>query len=225
MESARFGFASRRPTDRVSKLAVLRVGLTGGIGSGKSRVAGLFADLGAPVIDADQLSRQIMAADSPLLVEVFDLFGHDLRREDGSLDRARLRERVFADPTARARLEALTHPAIRKAMDNRIAELPKDTAYVVLVIPLLVEAGWCDQVDTIIVVDCPAPVRIERIMARDRIDADTARSMVASQAPRQARLQVANDVIDNGPSSTPRKLAERVRMLHERYAGAGASVR
>jgi dephospho-CoA kinase len=204
---------------------VLRVGLTGGIGSGKSRVAELFAELGVPVIDTDQLSRQVLAADSPLLVEVLDVFGTDLRRDDGSLDRARLRQRVFADPVARARLESMTHPAILEAMNSRIAKLPPGTAYVVLVIPLLIEAGWCDQVDRIVVVDCPASVRIERIIARDRIDADTARLMVESQATRQDRLQVADDVIDNGSSSTPDKLAERVRMLHDHYVDAGTPIR
>lgn len=221
----RFGCAPRQPAEQTFTLTMLRIGLTGGIGSGKSRVAEMFAQLGAPVIDTDQLSRQVLAPGSPLLAEVFDVFGADLRRKDGGLNRARLRTRVFADPAARTRLEAMTHPAIHNAMEKRIAELPPGTPYTVLVIPLLVEAGWCDRVDRILVVDCPASVRIERIIARDRIDADIARAMVAAQATRMARLQLADDVIDNGISASPGQLAEQVRMLHERYANAGTSIR
>jgi dephospho-CoA kinase len=202
---------------------MLRVGLTGGIGSGKSSVANIFAALGAPVIDTDQLSRDVLAPGQPLLGEIFRVFGADLRRPDGGLDRGMLRTRVFADPTLRARLEAITHPAIAGEMEARVVELPAHTLYVLLVIPLLVEAGWRSRVDRVLLVDCPEPVQVERIMARDGIDAQAAWTMVRSQASREARLRVADDVIDNGVPDGPDVLADRVRELDRQYRGIASS--
>jgi dephospho-CoA kinase len=202
---------------------MLRVGLTGGIGSGKSSVANIFAALGAPVIDTDQLSRDVLAPGQPLLGEIFRVFGADLRRPDGGLDRSMLRTRVFADPTLRARLEAITHPAIAGEMEARVVELPAHTLYVLLVIPLLVEAGWRSRVDRVLLVDCPEPVQVERIMARDGIDAQAAWTMVRSQASREARLRVADDVIDNGVPDGPDVLADRVRELDRQYRGIASS--
>jgi dephospho-CoA kinase len=202
---------------------MLRVGLTGGIGSGKSRVAQIFAGLGAPVIDTDQLSRDVLAPGQPLLKEVFRAFGTDLRRPDGGLDRGTLRTRVFADPALRARLEAITHPAIAAEMAARVAALPTDTPYVLLVIPLLIEAGWRERVDRVLVVDCPESVQVQRVMARDGIDAGAAWTMVRSQASREARLRAADDVIDNGASSSPGMLADRVRELDRQYRGIASS--
>jgi len=196
---------------------MVRVGLTGGIGSGKSSVARLFAQLGVPVIDTDQLARAIVEPGQPLLAEIFRVFGEDLRREDGSLDRAVLRARVFRDPALRARLEAMTHPAIGQAMAERIAGLPPDTAYVLLVIPLLVEVGWRDRVDRVLVVDCPEPVQVERIMARDGIDEEAAWTMVRAQASRNRRLQAADDVIDNSAASGTTSLTDRVLALDRVY--------
>nr|WP_296748614.1 dephospho-CoA kinase [Thioalkalivibrio sp.] len=196
---------------------MLRVGLTGGIGSGKSRVATIFAQRGAPVIDTDQLARAILGPGQPLLTEIFRVFGEDLRREDGSLDRAALRARVFRDPALRARLEALTHPAIGQAMEERIAGLPTDTAYVLLVIPLLVEVGWRDRVDRVLVIDCPEPVQVERIVARDGIDEEAAWAMVKAQASRNRRLEAADDVIDNSAESGTASLTDRVLALDQSY--------
>lgn len=201
---------------------MLRVGLTGGIGSGKSTVARIFAQLGAPVIDTDQLARAILDPRQPLLAEIFRVFGEDLRREDGSLDRAALRTRVFRDPALRARLEAITHPAIGRAMAERIAGLPRDTAYVLLVIPLLVEVGWRDRVDRVLVIDCPEPVQVERIMARDGIDEEAAWTMVRAQASRNRRLQEADDVIDNSAASDTASLTDRVLALDRLYRTVAA---
>lgn len=201
---------------------MLRVGLTGGIGSGKSTVARIFAQLGAPVIDTDQLARVILDPGQPLLADIFRVFGEDLRREDGSLDRAALRTRVFRDPPLRARLEAITHPAIGLAMAERIAGLPGDTAYVLLVVPLLVEVGWRDRVDRVLVIDCPESVQVERIMARDGIDEEAAWTMVRAQASRNRRLQAADDVIDNGAASDTASLTDRVRALDRRYRTVAA---
>jgi dephospho-CoA kinase len=203
---------------------MVRVGLTGGIGSGKSSVANIFADLGAAVIDTDQLSRDVLAPGQPLLGEIFRVFGTDLRRPGGGLDRGALRTRVFADPALRARLEAITHPAIAGEMEARVAALPTDTPYVLLVIPLLVEAGWRDRVDRVLLVDCPEPVQVQRIVARDGIDAQAAWTMVRSQAARETRLRVADDVIDNGPSSSPDTLADRVHGLDRHYRAIAAAL-
>lgn len=201
---------------------MLRVGLTGGIGSGKSTVARIFAQLGAPVIDTDQLARAILDPGQPLLADIFRFFGEDLRQEDGSLDRAALRAKVFRDPALRARLEAITHPAIGLAMAERIAGLPVDTAYVLLVIPLLVEVGWGDRVDRILLIDCPEPVQVERIMARDGVDEEAAWTMVRAQASRNRRLQAADDVIENGAASDSASLTDRVLALDRRYRTAAA---
>lgn len=201
---------------------MLRVGLTGGIGSGKSTVARIFAQLGAPVIDTDELARAILDPGQPLLADIFRVFGEDLRREDGSLDRAALRARVFRDPALRARLEAITHPAIGLAMAERIAGLPVDTAYVLLVIPLLVEVGWGDRVDRILLIDCPEPVQVERIMARDGVDEEAAWTMVRAQASRNRRLQAADDVIENGEASDNASLTDKVLALDRRYRTVAA---
>lgn len=201
---------------------MLRVGLTGGIGSGKSTVARIFAQMGAPVIDTDELARAILDPGQPLLADIFRFFGEDLRREDGSLDRAALRARVFRDPALRARLEAITHPAIGLGMAERIAGLPVDTAYVLLVIPLLVEVGWGDRVDRILLIDCPEPVQVERIMARDGVDEEAAWTMVRAQASRNRRLQAADDVIENGAASDSASLTDRVLALDRRYRTVAA---
>ncbi|AHE99263.1 dephospho-CoA kinase [Thioalkalivibrio paradoxus ARh 1] len=196
---------------------MLRIGLTGGIGSGKTRVAEFFEAIGAPVIDTDRLSRELLAPGQPLLERIFREFGHGLRRADGSLDRAALRRRIFADPSLRARLEAITHPAIGRSMEERIAGLHPSAAYVVLVIPLLLEAGWQDRVDRILVVDCPEEVQVQRIMTRDRVDERAAWTMVRTQAPRKARLSVADDLIDNSQTDGLAALENRVRELDRIY--------
>ena len=201
---------------------MLRVGLTGGIGSGKSSAARIFAELGIPVIDADQLARDVFAPGQPLLEEVFRIFGYELRREDGSLDRPALRTRVFNDQALRARLESIAHPAIGKAMEDRIAALPEDAPYVVLVIPLLLEAGWRDRVDRVLLIDCPEAVQVQRVMARDGIDAEAAWTMVRSQASRAARLEAADAIIDNGSASGPESLGSRVRALDQLYRDTAA---
>jgi len=201
---------------------MLRIALTGGIASGKTTIAKIFETIGAPVIDTDAIAREIVAPGQPLLEEVFRVFGADLRRADGSLDRAALRERVFLDPDLRRRLEAITHPAIDAAMQQRMATLPEGAPYVLLVIPLLLEAGWQDRVDRVLLVDCPETLQVQRLIARDGIDADTAWRMVRSQASREARRQAADDVIGNDGSLDLTGLGKQVRRLDRRYRSAGA---
>jgi len=191
----------------------MRIGLTGGIASGKSLVADEFAALGVPVIDTDLLAREVVQPGHPALERVAAEFGAGVLDADGALDRARLRDIVFGDALRRRRLEALLHPAIVEEMERRVAA--STAPYVVLVIPLLVETGFERQVDRVLVVDCPEAVQIERLMARDGENAAGARRMLAAQATRRARLAAADDVIDNAGSREAVRAA--VAALHERY--------
>ncbi|MCC7258597.1 MAG: dephospho-CoA kinase [Gammaproteobacteria bacterium] len=190
-----------------------RVGLTGGIASGKTTVAGHFAALGVPVIDTDEVAREVVAPDSAALHEVVAAFGPDCLTTDGTLDRRRLRARVFADPVARARLEAILHPHIARATLAACARA--GGPYQVLVVPLLFESGFDRHVDRILVVDCPQDVQRARLLARDAETPEQADRILAAQLPRATRLQRTDDVIDN--SDTPETVRAQVVRLHERY--------
>jgi dephospho-CoA kinase len=191
----------------------LLIALTGGIASGKSAVANLFAELGVPVIDTDQLARDVVEPGTPALREIVDAFGARVLDESGRLDRARMRERVFADAADRKRLEAITHPAIRAELTRRSAAA--GGAYQVHVIPLLVERARADDYDRVLLVDCPEEVQAQRLMARDGSDAAQVRQMLAAQATREARLAAADDVIVN--TGTPDDLRGFVDTLHQNY--------
>ena len=195
-----------------------RVGLTGGIASGKSTVARLFGALGVPVIDTDVLAREVVAPGQPLLAQIAARFGANVLAPDGSLDRATLRALVFADPAARADLEQLTHPAIRALLEERSAALGGQ--YQILVIPLLVETARRTPVDRVLVVDCSEALQIRRLQARDGSTLEQARQMLAAQASREARLAAADDVIVNdGDLGAVR---DQVAELHARYLNPGA---
>jgi dephospho-CoA kinase len=199
----------------------LRIGLTGGIASGKTTVALLFGALGVPVIDADQVARDVVAPGTALLSQVFASFGTELRRPDGSLDRIALRHLVFADAGKRRQLEALLHPAIR-----RRTELLAGAAggpYQMHVIPLLVETHAGSHYDRVLLVDCPEAVQVARLQARDGCDADQARAMLASQAGREARRAAADDIILN--DAAPSALAPQVAALHQKYLALAAARR
>ncbi len=194
----------------------LRVGLTGGIGSGKSAVADLLRELGAAVVDADVVSHQLTAPSGAAIPALRAAFGPAAIAADGSLDRAYMRQRVFADPAERARLEAILHPLIGQTLRQQAAEAPGP--YVVFVVPLLVEnlARWREQVDRICVVDCPEALQIERVQARSGLSAARVRAILAAQAKREQRLAVADDRIDNAGSREA--LAAQVQALHDRYS-------
>lgn len=199
---------------------MFKVGLTGGIASGKSRVADLFAALGVTVIDSDVIAREVVAPGSEGLAAIVQRFGPTVLAADGQLDRRALRTIVFSDPAARHDLEAITHPRIR----NRMASLNQAAPgpYVINAIPLLAETGGRRDLDRVLVVDCPEALQIVRVMARDHIDEDAARAVLAAQAPRAARLAIADDVIVNDGDLGALETA--VRSLHRRYlelAGAG----
>jgi dephospho-CoA kinase len=191
----------------------LRIGLTGGIASGKSTVARRFLELGIPVIDADEAARAVVAPGTPGLAAVFKRFGRGVVAGNGELDRRALRELVFRDPGSRRDLEAILHPLIRANMEQS-ADLAVGP-YVVMAIPLLVEGGSRDRVDRILVVDVDESVQLQRVMARDGSTEEQARAILASQASRSARLAAADDVLLN--SGTVADLRQAVDQLHERY--------
>lgn len=192
---------------------MLIIGLTGGIGSGKTAVSDRFAALGVPVIDADRLSRELVAQGQPALAEIAAAFGPAVLTAAGELDRAALGRRVFADPAARRRLEAILHPRIRAAMQERIATLT--APYVVLVIPLLLETGQTDLVDRVLVVDASPQRQRERVRQRDRLPDERIEQLLAAQVDRATRLAAAHDVIDN--ESDLATLDSAVAALHANY--------
>ncbi len=196
---------------------MFRIGLTGGIGSGKSTVAERFAALGAGVIDTDLLARELTEPGTATLARIGDEFPGVLL-PDGALDRAALRERVFSDAAARARLEAILHPPIRGLMLERATCLA--TPYVLLMVPLLLETGQEALADRVLVVDCPEPVQIERVGRRCGLDPAEVRRIIASQIPRALRRARADDVIDNGGSLEA--LAPQVERLHRTYLALAA---
>jgi dephospho-CoA kinase len=192
---------------------VLRIGLTGGIASGKTTVADLFAEFGAAVIDTDQIARKVVEPGKPTLTALIEALGPGILGEDGQLDRHRLRERIFRDASTRRTVERILHPAI-------MAELVRqaDSAggpYQVLVIPLLVEGGRSGLVDRVLVVDCPVEQQIERLMKRDGETRENAALALAAQATRAARLAEADDVIANDGDRA--KLVELVAGLDREY--------
>ncbi len=194
------------------------VGLTGGIGSGKSLVAELLAARGATIIDADVLAREVVAAGTPGLAAVSERFGESVLREDGSLDRGALGRIVFGDPVARRDLEAIIHPAVRARAAALSAAAPGG-AVVVQVIPLLVETGQQDNFDQVVVVEVDPEVQLSRIMLRDGLDEAEAQARVRAQATREARHAAADVVLHN--NGTTEDLAAAVDRLWVEWKGAG----
>ena len=191
---------------------MLKVGLTGGIGSGKSTVAKALLAKGITVVDADQIAREVVEPGEIALQEIADTLGRQLLQDDGSLNRSALKQLIFSDPQAKKQLESILHPRIRQRILARVDEAT-DTAYVVADIPLLVESKYHDKFDRIIVVDCPEAQQISRVMSRDPITEDQVRSIMKTQATREQRLAVATDVIDNSGSLESLKM--QIDKLHE----------
>ncbi|KAF0190750.1 MAG: dephospho-CoA kinase [Gammaproteobacteria bacterium] len=199
-------------------ISMLIIGLTGGIGSGKSSVARLFANLGISVIDADTVARDIVKPGMPALSRIAQEFGPDAIGTDKQLDRQYLRDLVFEDEPARRRLEAIMHPLIRTEMFRRARDV--QTPYCVFEIPLLVETRQTDVVDRVVVVDCPEELQIERIKQRDRLTQDEIRAIMNAQATRHQRRNQADDVIVNDASTE--LLEQRVQELHQKYLALAA---
>jgi dephospho-CoA kinase len=190
------------------------VGLTGGIGSGKSAVAALFAKLGVQVVDTDEIAHELTRPGGEAIAAIRTAFGSEAIAGDGSLDRASMRQLVFGDAGARKRLEAILHPLIRAESEKRLERAA--SPYAILVIPLLVESG-VERARTgrVLVVDCPEASQIERVVRRSGLPEAEVRAILASQATRKQRLAVADDVIDN--SGSPDALGDQVSLLHDKY--------
>jgi dephospho-CoA kinase len=194
---------------------MLVVGLTGGIGSGKSTAAGLFAELGAAVTDTDIIARMLTEPDHPLVEVIASAFGTQYLTPDGALDRAALRRLVFNDAAAKQTLENILHPPIREAVAAEL-EQPTSAPYRIVVVPLLYETGaYADLVQRTLVVDCPEQLQIQRTMARSALTETEVRAMMAQQLPRALRLARADDVIVN--DSDLENLAAQVREMHKKY--------
>ena len=192
---------------------VFRAGLTGGIASGKSTVARFFGALGVPILDSDQVAREVVEPGQPPLERLVERFGRGILTPDGHLDRPALRNIVFSDPKARADLENLTHPAIGAALEARSAAA--GGPYQILVIPLLVEKNLSAHVDRVLVVDCDEELQIRRLLARDGSTRAQAQAILNAQASRSARLKAADDVITNEADMSA--VQTQVAALHARY--------
>jgi len=190
----------------------LKIGLTGGIGSGKSTVCKLFAAFSIPVIDADIIARQVVAPGQAGLAQIQQNFD-DILLPDGTLDRKKLGQIIFADPAKKQCLENILHPLIYQRLKTEAATQPGP--YVILAIPLLFETNMTDLVDRILVIDCPEDLQFQRVKQRDRLEDEQIQRIIASQSSRQERLRRADDIIDNSKSTA--ELAEQVKNLHNLY--------
>ena len=189
------------------------IGLTGGIGSGKSTVASIFVNLGIEVINADQLARDVVEPGSPALVTIVERYGEYILQEDGSLNRSQLREIVFADANEREWLEQLTHPLIAQLIKDQLRAV--SSPYAILESPLLIETDQKELVDRILVIDIVEETQLQRTLARDDSTEATIKAIVNSQIPREQRLEAADDIVDN---SAKFEATEReVLRLHDQY--------
>ncbi len=197
------------------------VGLTGGIGSGKSTVADLFVARGVPLVDTDAIAHELTAPGGAAMPALLDAFGPAIADAAGALDRAAMRRLAFADPLARSRLEGILHPQIRSLSAQRC--LAAAAPYVILAVPLLVESGsYRERCQRILVVDCPESLQIERVMARSGLSVEEARAILAAQASREQRLAIADDVLVNDGERTI--LYPQVAALHLKYLQMAAQI-
>ncbi len=192
---------------------MLRVGLTGGIGSGKSTAAAIFAGHGVPIIDADEIARRLVAPAEPAFREIVQAFGKEVVAADGNLDRQRLRKIVFEDAPRRHQLEAILHPRVHDEIERQTRRV--DAPYCIIVIPLLIEADQRDLVDRIVVIDVDEELQRQRVAARGQLPEEQIRQIIAAQLSRSERLRYADDVILN--NATLADLRVSVDRLHERY--------
>ncbi len=191
------------------------IGLTGGIGSGKTTVANLFAARGVALVDTDLIAHALTGPGGAAMPAIAKAFGDSVLAPDGRLDRAAMRALVFTDPDARARLEAILHPMIRAQAASELEQA--QGLYAMLVVPLMVESGaWLDRLDRLLVVDCPTEVQIDRVMKRSALSREQVLAVMATQASREVRLQAADDTIDN--RDTPDALPDQVDALHAVYS-------
>lgn len=194
------------------------IGLTGGIGCGKTTVTQLFTELGVQHVDADVVARDVVQPGTACLAAIRDKFGSEILQADGNLDRAALRQRIFSDASAKAWLEQLLHPAIRQQLLQQLAAC--NSAYVLLVAPLLLENNLQRYCQRVLVIDLPEALQISRTLARDQVSEQQVAAIMAAQLPRQQRLALANDIISNDRplnARGPNSLHSQVQRLHQRY--------
>lgn len=202
---------------------MLLIGLTGGIASGKTLVSDRFAELDVPVVDADVIAREVVRPGSNGLQAIVEVFGNDILDDSGALDRAALRQYIFGNELARQQLNALLHPRIRKRSQHKLEALAsKGTPYTIYAVPLLVETEQQDRFDKILLVDVPEAVQIARLIARDGSDEEAAKRILTSQATREQRLAVADDVIVN--TGTIEDTLLQVDKLHRKYLKLAADL-
>jgi len=200
-----------KPSETFDKFSV---GLTGGIGSGKSLVADQFAKLGAAVIDTDLIAHQLTGAGGAAMPAIRETFGDSFLTSEGALDRAAMRTHVFSDSSARKQLESILHPMI--ATQTRAQAEAAAGDYLMFVVPLLTESGqWKNRVDRVLVVDCPESLQLSRVMQRNQLSAEAVQAIMATQATRAERLAIADDVIVNDGALA--NVTDAVLRLHERY--------
>ena len=201
---------------------MFKLGLTGGIGSGKTYVANLLAGWGASVIDTDQIAHALTAPEGLAIAPIRAAFGSDVISLEGALDRSKMRELVFSNPAKRVTLEEILHPLI--AQEVLVQAKTATGLYAVFVVPLLVESGrWRDRIDRLCVVDCDEATQIARVQARSGIPIDTIRRILDAQASREQRLAVADDIIINSASTTVQELEKQVLVLHEGWCNLSVS--
>jgi len=203
---------------------VLKVGLTGGIGSGKTAVSDLFEKLGVPVIDTDIIARELVDNDAEVLREITDTFGRDILNLNGSLNRKKLAQLVFKVKQNKQRLEQILHPRIQREVSEQLqalAEKPEAPAYAIIVVPLLIEAHYHALIDRVLVVMCDEQTRIERVRQRDNRSLNEIQSIIDNQVDDQKRQQAADDIIEN--NSDRKNLAIQVEALHKKYKQLAAT--
>ncbi|MNI42580.1 Dephospho-CoA kinase [compost metagenome] len=202
---------------------MFKIGLTGGIGSGKSRVADMLAEWGATLVDTDEIARALTAAGGAAMPAIEAEFGAQALTPDGALNREWMREHAFSDPEARLRLEAVLHPIITE--ETRRQAAAATGSYLVFVVPLLVEslARWRGRVDRICVVDCDPDTQVARVQARSGLTEPAIRRIMAAQAARETRLDIADDVITNDGATSPEQLRAQARILHDRWLALAAT--
>lgn len=192
---------------------MLKIALTGGIGSGKSTISRLFSEHNIPIIDADIIAHQLVEPGQPALSLLEKAFGKSIITQDKALNRQQLREIIYSDPIKKKHLESILHPLIFQQMQSEFDQ--QSTPYSILCIPLLIETKMTSFVNRIIVVDCPIETQITRVKQRDQLSTERILSIISSQASRQSRLSYADDIIDNSNTAIP--LAEQVKKLHLHY--------
>lgn len=198
---------------------MFRVGLTGGIASGKTTVAALFTELGARLVDTDQVAREVVAEGEPGLEAIVDAFGTGVLLDSGDLDRSALRAIIFGDADERRKLEGILHPLIRARTLTQLDAV--EAPYAVVVVPLLVETDFAEFVDRVLVVDCPRELQLERLVQRDQISTADAEAILATQVNRETRSAHADDILDGGQSLD--KIRQHVRILHTDYLRRAAN--